>query len=85
MLSELIIHNFAIIDHLHLVLGPGCVIFTGETGAGKSIIIDAVDLLLGGKADATLVRAGADAARVEATFTVADEVRAVVDAILTRE
>lgn len=85
MLSELTIHDFAIIDHLRLTLGPGCVIFTGETGAGKSIIIDAVDLLLGGKADATLVRAGADLARVEATFTLADDVRALVDEILARE
>lgn len=85
MLSELTIHDFAIIDHLRLTLGPGCVIFTGETGAGKSIIIDAVDLLLGGKADATLVRAGADVARVEATFTLSDEARALVDEILARE
>lgn len=85
MLSELTIHDFAIIDHLRLTLGPGCVIFTGETGAGKSIIIDAVDLLLGGKADATLVRAGAEVARVEATFALADEVRALVDEILARE
>lgn len=85
MLSELTIHDFAIIDHLRLTLGPGCVIFTGETGAGKSIIIDAVDLLLGGKADATLVRAGAEVARVEATFTLADDVRALINEILARE
>ncbi len=85
MLSELTIHDFAIIDHLRLTLSPGCVIFTGETGAGKSIIIDAVDLLLGGKADMTLVRAGADVARVEATFSLADDVRALVDEILARE
>jgi DNA repair protein RecN (Recombination protein N) len=85
MLSELAIHDFAIIDHLRLTLGPGCVIFTGETGAGKSIIIDAVDLVLGGKADSLMVRGGADVARVEAAFTLAGDVRAVVDEILQRE
>ena len=47
MLTELHIQNFAIIDHLDLEFGPGLVILTGETGAGKSIIMDALDMLLG--------------------------------------
>ena len=51
MLSELRIDDFAIIDRLRLTFSDGLVIFTGETGAGKSIIIDAVDLLMGGRAD----------------------------------
>jgi DNA repair protein RecN (Recombination protein N) len=85
MISELTITDFAIIDHLQLQLAPGFVVFTGETGAGKSIIIDAVDLLLGGRADPTLVRTGAEAARVEGVFTLPDEVRADVEAILARE
>jgi DNA repair protein RecN (Recombination protein N) len=85
MLSELTITDFAIIDHLRLECAPGFVVFTGETGAGKSIIIDAVDLLLGGRAEATLVRTGADAARVEAVFTLEGEVCAEVEAILARE
>lgn len=68
MLASLSISDFAIIEQLRLELAPGFVVFTGETGAGKSIIIDAVSLVLGGKADATLVRAGADVARVEAVF-----------------
>ncbi len=51
MLSELRIQDFAIIDHLELDFGPGLVVFTGETGAGKSIIMDALDMLLGGRAD----------------------------------
>ncbi len=85
MLSELTISDFAIIDSLNLKLAPGFVAFTGETGAGKSIIIDAVDLLLGGRADATMVRAGAEVARVEATFALEGELRTQVEAILARE
>jgi len=82
MLASLSISDFAIIDQLRLELAPGFVVFTGETGAGKSIIIDAVSLVLGGKADATLVRAGADVARVEAMFrleTLPSELRGVLE------
>ena len=85
MLSELRIDDFAIIDHLQLALSTGLVVFTGETGAGKSIIIDAVDLLLGGRADATFVRAGAEVARVEGTFALAPEMRPAIQAVLARE
>ncbi len=85
MITELTITDFAIIDHLDLKLASGFVVFTGETGAGKSIIIDAVDLLLGGRADATQVRAGAEAARVEGVFTLPDAVRVEVEAVLERE
>jgi DNA repair protein RecN (Recombination protein N) len=85
MLSEITITDFAIIDNLRLEFAPGFVAFTGETGAGKSIIIDAVDLLLGGRADSTVVRAGAEVARVEATFKVAPELRPLVEASLARE
>ncbi len=68
MLSELTIIDFAIIDRLRLPLAPGFNVLTGETGAGKSIIIDAVGLLLGGKADSDAVRAGCDRALVEGVF-----------------
>jgi DNA repair protein RecN (Recombination protein N) len=68
MLMELRIQNFAIIDALRLEFGPGLNILTGETGAGKSIIIDAVGLLLGDRAAAEWVRAGADLASIEAAF-----------------
>ena len=64
MLSELHIQNFAIIDKLDLKLGAGLIILTGETGAGKSIILDAVEMLVGGRADATVVRTDAEAALV---------------------
>ena len=68
MLTELRIENFAIIQQLELTFSTGLITFTGETGAGKSIILDAILALMGGKVDATLIRAGADRALVEATF-----------------
>ena len=68
MLTDLFIKNFAIIDTLHVAFGPGLNILTGETGAGKSIIIDAVNLILGGRASADLIRTGEDEATVEALF-----------------
>jgi DNA repair protein RecN (Recombination protein N) len=68
MLEQIRIQNFAIIDQLELTFAPGLNVITGETGAGKSIIIDAVDLLLGGKADAAFVRAGAEKSSIEGVF-----------------
>jgi DNA repair protein RecN (Recombination protein N) len=68
MLHELHIRNFAIIDDLHMRFGPGLNVLTGETGAGKSIIIDALGLLLGDRATADWVRAGSERAEIEATF-----------------
>lgn len=70
MLLELSIRNFAIIEDLHIRLGPGLTILSGETGAGKSIIINAVNLLLGGRASASLIRTGAESAELEALFDV---------------
>jgi DNA repair protein RecN (Recombination protein N) len=70
MLCELRIQNFAIIDRLEIQFGEGFNVITGETGAGKSIIIDAVDLLLGGRGDADFIRAGSDKAVVEGVFRV---------------
>jgi DNA repair protein RecN (Recombination protein N) len=70
MLLELTIKDFAIIDSLHLQLHRLFNVFTGETGAGKSIIIDAVNALLGGKIGAEFVRAGCERASVEGVFSV---------------
>lgn len=71
MLAELTISNFAIIERLSLSLGPGFNVFTGETGAGKSIIIDAISALVGERMGADVVRAGAERAIIEGIFDVA--------------
>ena len=81
MLQDIRIENFAIIQTLDLQFGPGLVIFTGETGAGKSIILDAIEALVGGKAEAGMVRAGEEKAMLEAVFATNPE----VDVILRRE
>ncbi len=80
MLTELTVIDFAIIDRLRLNLAPGFNVLTGETGAGKSIIIDAVSLLLGGKADSDAVRSGCDRALIEGAFDLppAAELRALL-------
>jgi DNA repair protein RecN (Recombination protein N) len=67
-LLELAVADLALIDRLRLVLEPGLNVLTGETGAGKSLLIDALGLALGARADTTLVRHGAEGARVEALF-----------------
>lgn len=72
MLREIHIKNFALIDSLSLSFGGGLNILTGETGAGKSIVIGALGLVLGERASADLVRAGADRAVVEAVFDLCD-------------
>ena len=73
MLSQLTISNFAIISHLEIELQQGLNILSGETGAGKSIIINAVNLILGGRASSDLIRSGADEARVEALFNLSEK------------
>jgi DNA repair protein RecN (Recombination protein N) len=71
MLQELTIRNFAIIDDLRVNFSDGLTILSGETGAGKSIILNAVNLLLGSRASADLVRSGAESAELEAIFQIA--------------
>ena len=85
MLTELWIHNFAIIDELHLTLKPGLIVFTGETGAGKSIIVDAIELLLGGRAESAVIRTSAEVATVEGAFQLPSELRSEVQSILEAE
>src|SRR5205807_8941185 len=65
MLLELAVRDHGVIDELSLVLDAGMTAITGETGAGKTLVVEAVELLVGGRADAVLVRPGADEARVD--------------------
>lgn len=72
MLSEISIHNFAIIEHLEVGFDDGLTVLTGETGAGKSIIIDAVQLLAGSRGSQEFIRHGATKAELEGMFTIED-------------
>ena len=85
MLAELTITNFAIIERLHLDFSHGFNVLTGETGAGKSIIIDAVSLLLGGRAESHFIRAGTSKAVIEGIFYLAPRERAVFEPLLEKE
>jgi DNA repair protein RecN (Recombination protein N) len=67
-LRELTVENLAVVESVRFALAPGFTVLTGETGAGKSLVVDAVALALGARASADQVRSGSDAARVEAVF-----------------
>ena len=82
MLRTLHIRDFAIIDQITLDLEPGLVVFTGETGAGKSILVDAVALLLGGRADPVVVRRDAARAYIEGTFRLTPAVQEALRPLL---
>ena len=73
MLQELHIEALGVIERLDLVLGAGLTALTGETGAGKTMLVEAISLLVGGRADASMVRPGAPEARVEGRFLVDDD------------
>lgn len=85
MILDLHIDDFAIIDHLELTFHQGLVILTGETGAGKSIIIDAVETLLGSRTETTMIRAGEERAVIEASFSIPKASKAEIHTILERE
>jgi DNA repair protein RecN (Recombination protein N) len=70
MLQELFVKDFAIIESLHVSFDAGLTMITGETGAGKSILVGALSLLMGGRASAEMIRSGSDEAVVEALFTI---------------
>ena len=76
MLAHLSVNNFAIVKSLQLELSKGMTTITGETGAGKSIAIDALGLCLGGRADASMVRQGEEKTEVSAAFTLEDNINA---------
>jgi DNA repair protein RecN (Recombination protein N) len=70
VLLELVIENYAVVDRLRVRFHPGLNLLTGETGSGKSIVVDALGLLLGGRTSSELIRTGAERARVSGIFTV---------------
>jgi DNA repair protein RecN (Recombination protein N) len=85
MLNELRIENFAIIDQLELKFGAKLAAFTGETGAGKSILLDAIEALMGGRAESTMIRANEERANLEAVFSIPDAHREVICELLDSE
>lgn len=72
MLIKLVVENLALIDHLDLDLAPGLIVLSGETGAGKSLILDALSLILGYRASTDLIRTGEEKASVQAVFEVSE-------------
>ncbi|VEN75383.1 DNA repair protein RecN [Candidatus Desulfarcum epimagneticum] len=80
MLLELSIKNFAIIDDLSITFQEGLTILSGETGAGKSVIINAMTLLLGGRAHSDLIRSGGETAEIEALFDIPEDVSQKLEA-----
>lgn len=84
MLSELVVADLGVIAELSLVLAPGMTAVTGETGAGKTMVVDAMDLLVGGRADGAVVRHGASEATVEGRFHLGDD-EVVVRRVVPRE
>ena len=84
MLAQLSVRNVVLIERLELALAPGFNVVTGETGAGKSILVDALSLVLGGRARPELVRSGADEAEVEALFELQSPARGSLAGIDSR-
>src|SRR5438445_7429537 len=74
MLLELVVENYAVVDRLRVHFHAGLNLLTGETGSGKSIVVDALGLLLGGRASAETIRTGESRARVAGIFDVRGEV-----------
>ena len=85
MLIELRIENFAIVDRLELKFGQGLTTFTGETGAGKSILLDAIEALMGGRVESSMIRADVERANLEALFTIPEEHKQAILHILEQE
>ena len=85
MLKELRIENFAIIDRLELKFGTSLAAFTGETGAGKSILLDAIDALMGGRTESSMIRADEERANLEALFIIPEAHKEVIYSMLDAE
>jgi DNA repair protein RecN (Recombination protein N) len=85
MLRELHVSDLGIVDDVTLLVNPGATAITGETGAGKTLLVEAIELLLGRRADTTLVRHGADEARVEGRFETEDGREVVLARVLPND
>jgi DNA repair protein RecN (Recombination protein N) len=85
MLEELSVRNFALIDSLSISFGPGLSVLSGETGAGKSIIVGSLSFLLGAKTDTEVIRSGCDEAGVEAVISISPQNREALDWLLSRD
>ncbi|HYP12690.1 MAG TPA: AAA family ATPase, partial [Bryobacteraceae bacterium] len=79
MLLELMVENYAVVEQLRLRFYPGLNVLTGETGSGKSIIVDALSLLFGGRTSTDMLRSGAERARVSGIFETSDRTAALLD------
>jgi DNA repair protein RecN (Recombination protein N) len=75
MLRRLTVSNLAVVEKAEVLFGPGLNVITGETGAGKSVLMGALELVLGGRADSSVVRDGAKEARIEAEFDLSNPSR----------
>lgn len=84
MLVELVVSDLGVIDEVSLALPPGMIALTGETGAGKTLLVDAINLLMGGRADPGLVRAGTQEARVDGRFLTTDANGDEIEHVLAR-
>jgi DNA repair protein RecN (Recombination protein N) len=85
VLVELHIENLGVIERLQIVIGPGLTALTGETGAGKTMLVEAIELVVGGRADSSMVRPGANEARVDARFVTADDQELVLSRVVPVE
>jgi len=85
MLVELAVRDLGVIDELSLVFGPGMTAMTGETGAGKTMVVEAIELLMGGRADGSMVRHGATEAVVEGRFAIEGDGEVVVRRVVPRD
>ena len=82
MLTELHIENLGVIERIEIMLGPGLTAVTGETGAGKTMLVEAIELLVGGRADASMVRHGADEARLDGRLITPDGSETVLTRVI---
>jgi DNA repair protein RecN (Recombination protein N) len=85
VLTELHIENLGVIERVELMLGPGLTAVTGETGAGKTMLVEAIELLVGGRAESTMVRHGTAEARVDGRFVAGDGVERVLTRVIPAE